>query len=91
MTKEEIIRELREFIVHNLYREDMEPEDIGREMPLFEEDGLGLDSLDAVEFACFLEKQYGIEIRDGCDAKRIFFSLSNIADYVLQEKADGKS
>ena len=91
MRKDEIINELREFIIHSLYREDMDPNDIGEDMPLFEEDGLGLDSLDAVEFACFLEKQYGVEINDGSDAKRIFFSVSSVADFVLQERDGGHS
>lgn len=90
MTKDEIIIGLKKFIIHNLYREDMAPAGISEEEPLFGDDGLGLDSLDAVEFACFLEKSYGVEIRNGEEAQLIFSSLNSIADYVLKEKASGQ-
>ena len=50
--------------------------------PLFGEDGIGLDSIDALELIVLLEKDYGIRIKDPKDGKEIFKSIHVLADYV---------
>lgn len=83
MTKKNIIDNLRQHIINDLYRENMKPEEIGADMPLFDDDGIGLDSLDAVELATIIEKDYGIVIEDDKEAKEIFHSLSSLANHIL--------
>lgn len=83
MNKNEIADILRTFIIEKLYREELKPEEIGLDSPLFEEAGLGLDSLDAVELACFLEQRFDADIKDEEKAREIFASIGNIADFIL--------
>lgn len=84
MTKEEILEKLKGHIIHDLHRTELSPDDIGADTALFEEDGIGLDSLDAVELVMLLEKYYGAVIDTPEKAKAICTNLSTIADYVLQ-------
>jgi acyl carrier protein len=67
---EEIRRELKELLVVNLALEDVTPEEIGDDEILFEE-GLGLDSLDAVEIVVLIQRNYGLEIIDEEQAREI--------------------
>lgn len=55
-------------------------------MTLFSEDGLGLDSLDAVELATIIEKDYGVVVEDEKSAKAIFYSLASLSDYIMQNR-----
>lgn len=87
MTKGQIIDNLRKHIINDLYRENMTPEEIGADMPLFEDEGIGLDSLDAVELAMIIEKDYGLIIEDGKEAKEIFRSLSSLANHILASRS----
>lgn len=75
-------KELKELIINALMLEDVTPEDIVSEEPLFVE-GLGLDSIDALELAIALENQYGVKIEDNPDENRkIFMSVQSLAAYV---------
>lgn len=75
-------KELKELIIHSLMLEDVTPEDIQSEEPLFVE-GLGLDSIDALELAIALENQYGVKIEDNPEENRkIFMSVQSLAEYV---------
>ena len=74
-------RELKELIIRDLKLVDITPEDIKDEDPLFGE-GLGLDSLDAVELVVILQKNYKIETKDMEESKEIFTSIKTLADYV---------
>ena len=65
--------------------EDIEPDDIDAEEPLFGE-GLGLDSIDALELIVLLEKSYGIKIEDPKDGKKIFYSIKTMAEYISEHK-----
>ena len=62
----------------------IKPEDIHDDMPLFGE-GLGLDSLDAVEIVVILKKHLGVTIADSEQAKRVFTSIKTLADFVEEE------
>lgn len=83
---EDLILELKEKIIEALNLEDMKPEDIDDEAPLFGEEGFGLDSIDALELIVLLEKNYGIKIKDPKEGKDIFRSVKVMADYVSRNR-----
>lgn len=82
---EELIGKLKVQIIEQLNLEDMEPEDINPEEPLFGE-GLGLDSIDALELIVLLEKEYGIKIQNPKDGQKIFFSLKTMAEFIKENQ-----
>ena len=82
---EELIIELKEKIIEVLNLEDVQPEDIENDAPLFGE-GLGLDSIDALELIVMMEKVYGIKIKDPAAGKEIFKSISTMADFVSKNR-----
>lgn len=82
---ESIKKELKEQIIEALNLEDMQPEDIDDQAPLFGE-GLGLDSIDALELIVLMEKNYGIKIKDPALGKEIFRSVDTMADYVAANR-----
>ena len=73
--------ELKVLIVEGLKLEDIQPKDLGDDEPLFGQ-GLGLDSLDAVELVMLLHKQYQVEIKGIDEARAAFSSVATLADYV---------
>lgn len=77
----ELIQELKEEIIKALNLEDLTPEDIDADAPLFGE-GLGLDSIDTLELIVLLEKRYGIKLANPAEGKQIFSSVRSIATYV---------
>ena len=86
MDKDTVVQELKELIIKALKLEDMTSDDIDNEAPLFGE-GLGLDSIDALELVVALEKNYGIRIPDEDVGREAFGSVSVLADYVVKHKA----
>jgi acyl carrier protein len=78
---DELRRELKELVVVNLALEDITPEEIGDDEILFGE-GLGLDSLDAVEIVVLIQRNYGLEIIDEEQAREIFQSIDTLARWV---------
>lgn len=82
---EELIYILKEQIIDALNLEEMTPEDIENDAPLFG-DGLGLDSIDALELIVLLEKHYGIKLANPAEGKEIFKSVSTIAAYVEKNR-----
>lgn len=79
---EELILTLKQQIIEVLNLEDLTPDDIDAEAPLFGEDGLGLDSIDTLELIVLLEKKYGIKLENTAEGKSIFKSVESIAKYV---------
>lgn len=79
---EQIIRQLKEQIVEALNLEEITPEEIDAEAPLFG-DGLGLDSIDALEIILILEKNYGIRLENTAEAKPHFYSVKTLAEYIV--------
>lgn len=69
-------------IIEQLNLDDLKPEDIVEDAPLFGEDGLGLDSIDALEFIVLLDSFYGIKIEDPAGAREIFYSLNSLATFI---------
>lgn len=80
-----LIQQLKNQIIDVLNLEDMTAEDINSEAPLFGE-GLGLDSIDALELIVLLEREYGIKLSNPAEGKQIFKSVASIADYVSKNR-----
>ena len=78
---EELIEKLKKEVIQQLNLEDIKPEDIAADSPLFGE-WLGLDSIDALELIVLLEKNYGLKIEDPKDGKKIFHSIQSMAEYI---------
>ncbi|WP_278576295.1 phosphopantetheine-binding protein [Prevotella histicola] len=84
-TMNELVKELKDEIIKALNLEEMTADDIDENEPLFGE-GLGLDSIDALELIVLLEKKYGIKLADPAEGKKIFTSVASIADYVSKNR-----
>lgn len=78
---EKLIETLKKEIIEALNFEEMEPNEIETEAPLFG-DGLGLDSIDALELTVLLDKNYGLKIKDQQQGKEIFYSVKTMAEYI---------
>jgi acyl carrier protein len=83
---EELILNLKHQIIEVLNLENVKPEDIADDAPLFGE-GLGLDSIDALELIVLLEKQYGIKLKDPSQGREIFKSVRIMAEYIQANRA----
>lgn len=81
----ELIQTLKEQIIDALNLEEITPADIDNDAPLFG-DGLGLDSIDALELIVILDRHYGIKLANPAEGKEIFKSVNSIADYVAKNR-----
>lgn len=81
----ELKEQLKEQIIEALNLEEMKPADIDDQKPLFGE-GLGLDSIDALELIVLLEKKYGIRLTDPSQGKEVFKNIETIARYVEENR-----
>jgi acyl carrier protein len=79
--------DLKEKIITGLNLEDIEADEIGDNDPLFGDDGLGLDSVDAIELTLVLEKEYGVKVTNMEDAQQIFATASSLVAYLNEQKA----
>lgn len=81
-------QEIKELIVSALSLEDVRPQDIATEAPLFVE-GLGLDSIDALELGVALQKRYGVAMKaDAAENRRHFSSVAALARFVAANRTD---
>ncbi|MBQ3929422.1 MAG: acyl carrier protein [Paludibacteraceae bacterium] len=78
--------ELKQQIIKVLNLEGMEPGDIDDNTPLFGEEGIGLDSIDALELIVLLEKSYGIKLQTPEEGKQVFKSVAVMADYIEKNR-----
>lgn len=76
---------LKEQIIKELNIEDLSPEDIQDDAPLFVE-GLGLDSIDALELVVIMEKYHDVKIPDETVGKEVLYSITTMAEYILEEQ-----
>lgn len=82
----ELKENLKAQIIEQLNLEDLTPADIQDDAPLFGDQGLGLDSIDALEFIVLLDSNYGIKIADPNQGKEIFQSVNTLADYIAKNQ-----
>ena len=83
---EELIKELKIKLIESLNLDEMTPEDIDVNAPLFGDEGLGLDSIDVLELIVLLEKDYGIRLANPAEGKAVFASIAVMADYVAKHR-----
>ena len=84
---QELEHEIKELIISALSLEDMSAADIDASAPLFGE-GLGLDSIDALELGLALQKQYGVSLSaDSEETRRHFGSVQSLAAFVASHRA----
>jgi acyl carrier protein len=79
---QELIEQLKRQIIATLNLEDLSPEDMDENAPLFGDDGIGLDSIDALELIVLMNKEYNLQIADPEQGKHVFHSLRTMADYI---------
>jgi acyl carrier protein len=77
-------------LIERLKFEDMTPDDIGDDEPLFD-GGLGLDSIDALEIVVMLESEFGLKIKNESSARESFRSISTLAQLVSRKAAESKA
>ena len=86
MKRSSLELEIKNLIISSLDLEDLSADDIDTQAPLFK-DGLGLDSIDAIELGMALKKKYELTLNDdGTDYKKYFYSVSSLCDFVSQQK-----
>jgi acyl carrier protein len=78
---EELMTDLKKHIVEELNLKHLKPEEIGDDTPLFV-DGLGLDSIDALELIVLMQQYYNIKIADPEQGPKIFRSVKTMAEYI---------
>jgi len=73
---------LKEKIIEGLNLEDIEASEISDSDPLFGDDGLGLDSVDAIELTLVVEKEFGVKVTNIADAETIFATAQSLCNYI---------
>jgi len=86
MDAAEVRQKLKELMVTELNLEGKKPENIDDAAPLFGE-GLGLDSLDALQLAMSVEEKFGVRVPEGDEARSIFASVNALVDHIVRAKA----
>ncbi|MCR5003186.1 MAG: acyl carrier protein [Bacteroidales bacterium] len=82
----ELTETLKAQIIEALNLDGMTPEDIDSSAPLFGDEGLGLDSIDALELILLMEKNYGIKLKNPAEGKEIFKSVETMASYIEKNR-----
>lgn len=82
---EELIATLKQQIIDALNLEEVTPDNLDADAPLFV-DGLGLDSIDALELIVLMEKNYGIKMSDPAKSKEVFKSVRTMAQYISENR-----
>ncbi|MBE6414665.1 MAG: acyl carrier protein [Verrucomicrobiaceae bacterium] len=83
MDKDQLHTQIKELIISSLNLEDLTVNDINDKDPLFNE-GLGLDSIDALELGMEIKKKFGVTFSEFEDNSQIFYSVETIADYIIK-------
>lgn len=82
---EQLIAKLKNEIIEVLNLSEMVPNDIDENAPLFVE-GLGLDSIDALELIVLLEKNYGLKLGTAEEGKKVLRSVRSMAEFITENK-----
>jgi acyl carrier protein len=86
MSEPDLRAQIKEMLVKNLMLQ-ITPEQIGDDLPLFGPDGLGLDSIDALELVVSMEKTFGVGVPNSDVAGKALRSVNTIHDYILEKRA----
>ncbi len=86
---QDLKHELKKQIIEELNLQDIKPEDIEDDAPLFG-DGLGLDSIDALELVVLMEKYYDVKILDETVGKKVLASINSMVQYIQEENSKNK-
>ena len=86
---DDLIQKLKHLIIETLSLEEITPEEIEENTPLFGE-GLGLDSVDALELVVMVEKHYSIKITKMEEGKKAFFSVGSLAQFIRDHQCEKK-
>ena len=84
---DKLMSDLKKQIVEQLNLQDINPEDIGNDQALFVE-GLGLDSIDALELIVLLQQHYNIKISNAEDGPKVFRTVRTMAEYITAHQAE---
>ena len=84
MDKSQLKEDLKRQIVSFLNLTHVKPEEITDDMPLFGE-GLGLDSIDSIELIVLLARNYGVDIKDPKEGRKVLVNIETIADYIIEK------
>lgn len=82
--------DLKQQIIAQLNLKDLKPEDIGDDQPLFIE-GLGLDSIDALELIVLLQQEYKIKLANAEEGQSVFQSVRTMAQYIMEHQPKAAS
>jgi acyl carrier protein len=80
-----LMQKLKEQVIERLNLKDLKPENIGDDDPLFIE-GIGLDSIDALELIVLLQQEYNIKLSNADDGPRVFHSIRTMAEYITANR-----
>jgi acyl carrier protein len=78
--------DLKKQIIEQLNLEDIQVSDIADDALLFSGDGIGLDSIDALELIVLMEKFYGIQVTNPEEGKEAFLTINTMADYIEKKR-----
>ena len=82
---EELLNEVKQLLIDALRIEGMTPDQIDTDAPLFGE-GLGLDSIDALQLVVAMEKKYGVVVPDAATGTTVFQSVRSMALYIAEHR-----
>lgn len=83
---DKLMSDLKTQVIAQLNLQDIKPEDIGDDQPLFVE-GLGLDSIDALELIVLLQQNYKIKLSNAEDGPKVFKTIRTMAEYITAHQA----
>lgn len=82
---DQLIPNVKQMIIDSLRIEGMSPDEIETDAPLFGE-GLGLDSIDALQLVVAMEKEFGVVVPDAATGSKVFVSVRSMAEYIAEHK-----
>ncbi|WP_192348202.1 phosphopantetheine-binding protein [Algoriphagus sp. Y33] len=79
--------EIKKHLIEQLNLEDLAPEDIADDQPLFGDAGIGLDSIDALEIIVILDNHFGVVLENPELGREVFKSVNTLADYIVKSRS----